>query len=63
MRVFVFLEQINDDIPGTNPPTGEVARQRQRRARRYQDIRQLLPDVDQPTPLVRLNRIAPDLDI
>ena len=31
--------------------------------RRYDDIRQLLPDVDQPTPLVRLNRIAPDLDI
>ena len=34
-----------------------------RQVRRYDDIRQLLPDVDQPTPLVRLNRIAPDLDI
>ncbi|MFV1963687.1 MAG: hypothetical protein ACC658_17945, partial [Acidimicrobiia bacterium] len=26
-------------------------------ARRYTDIRGLLPDVDNPTPLVRLNRI------
>ena len=34
-----------------------------RDVRRYDDIRQLLPDVDQPTPLVRLNRVAPDLDI
>jgi cysteine synthase len=34
-----------------------------RDVRRYDDIRQLLPDVDQPTPLVRLNRIAPDRDI
>jgi cysteine synthase len=34
-----------------------------RDVRRYDDIRQLLPDVDQPTPLVRLNRIAPGLDI
>jgi cysteine synthase A/cysteine synthase B len=28
--------------------------------RRYDDIRQLLPDLDQPTPMVRLKRIAPD---
>jgi cysteine synthase len=34
-----------------------------RDVRRYDDIRQLLPDVDQPTPLVRLNRVAPDFDI
>ena len=34
-----------------------------RDVRRYDDIRQLLPDVDQPTPLVRLNHIAPELDI
>jgi cysteine synthase len=34
-----------------------------RQVRRYDDIRQLLPDVDQPTPLVRLNRVSPDLDI
>jgi cysteine synthase len=34
-----------------------------RDVRRYDDIRQLLPDVDQPTPLVRLNRIAAGLDI
>ncbi len=34
-----------------------------RDVRRYDDIRQLLPDVDQPTPLVRLNRMAPGLDI
>ncbi len=34
-----------------------------RDVRRYDDIRQLLPDVDQPTPLVRLNRIAPNLDV
>ena len=29
-----------------------------RRAHRYDDIRELLPDADHPTPLVRLNRIA-----
>lgn len=34
-----------------------------RDVRRYDDIRQMLPDVDQPTPLVRLNRIALDRDI
>jgi cysteine synthase len=34
-----------------------------RGVRRYDDIRQLLPDVDQPTPLVRLNRVAPSLDL
>ena len=34
-----------------------------RDVRRYDDIRQLLPDVDQPTPLVRLNRIAPGFDL
>jgi cysteine synthase len=34
-----------------------------RHVRRYDDIRQLLPDVDQPTPIVRLNRVAPELDL
>ncbi len=34
-----------------------------RHLRRYDDIRQLLPDVDQPTPLVRLNRLAPGVDL
>lgn len=34
-----------------------------RQVRRYDDIRQLLPDVDQPTPLVRLNRLAPGVDL
>jgi cysteine synthase A/cysteine synthase B len=30
-----------------------------RQAQRYDDIRELLPDVDNPTPLVRVNRVAP----
>ncbi|MGQ0848354.1 MAG: PLP-dependent cysteine synthase family protein [Actinomycetota bacterium] len=30
-----------------------------RELRRYDDLRQLLPDVDQPTPLVRLQRVVP----
>ena len=34
-----------------------------RLVRRYGDIRQLLPDVDQPTPIVRINRVAPGLDL
>ena len=34
-----------------------------RDVRRYDDIRQLLPDVDQPTPIVRINRVAPELDL
>ncbi|MEX0667996.1 MAG: cysteine synthase family protein, partial [Acidimicrobiia bacterium] len=45
----------------TNKPVSSLRTDRD--ARRYDDIRQLLPDVDQPTPLVRLNRIAPDLDV
>lgn len=32
-----------------------------RRLRRYDDIRDLLPSRDDPTPLVRLHRVAPDL--
>jgi len=32
-----------------------------RSVRRYDDIRELLPDVDNPTPLVRVNRVVPDL--
>lgn len=31
-----------------------------RSVRRYDDVRALLPDVDNPTPLVRLNRVAPE---
>ena len=31
--------------------------------RRYEDIRQLLPDVDNPTPLVRLNQVVADKDL
>ena len=34
-----------------------------RRAQRYNDIRELLPDVDHPTPLVRVNRVAGDLSL
>ena len=30
-----------------------------RSLRRYEDVRGLLPDVDNPTPLVRLNRLVP----
>jgi len=30
-----------------------------RRLRRFEDIRQLLPDIDNPSPLVRVNRIVP----
>lgn len=30
-----------------------------RELRRYDDIRQLLPDVDQPSPILRLGRLAP----
>jgi cysteine synthase A/cysteine synthase B len=30
-----------------------------RSVRRFQDVRDLLPDVDNPTPLVRLNRLIP----
>ena len=33
---------------------------RDHRARRYEDIRELLPGVDNPTPLVRVNRVLPD---
>ena len=33
--------------------------QSDRRLRRFEDVRQLLPDVDQPTPIVRLARVAP----
>lgn len=31
-----------------------------RQAQRYDDIRELLPDVENPTPLVRVNRVAPN---
>jgi cysteine synthase len=31
-----------------------------RSVRRYDDVRALLPDIDNPTPLVRLNRVAPE---
>ena len=30
-----------------------------RRLRRFEDVRQLLPDIDNPSPLVRLNRVVP----
>jgi len=29
-------------------------------ARRYQDVRELLPDIDNPTPLVAVSRVVPD---
>ena len=32
-------------------------------AQRYNDIRELLPDLDHPTPLVRVNRVAADLSL
>ncbi len=31
--------------------------------RRFGDIRDLLPNVDNPTPLVKLNRVVPDTDV
>ena len=31
-----------------------------RRVRRYDDIRDLLPDIDNPTPLVRVRHVMPD---
>ena len=34
-----------------------------RQAQRYDDIRELLPDADHPTPLVRVNRVAADIDL
>lgn len=34
-----------------------------RAARRYDDIRELLPDPDHPTPLVAVNRVASDLSL
>jgi len=34
-----------------------------RAAERYDDIRELLPDADHPTPLVRVNRVAADLSL
>jgi cysteine synthase A/cysteine synthase B len=34
-----------------------------RAAQRYNDIRELLPDPDHPTPLVRVNRVAADLSL
>ena len=34
-----------------------------RSLRRYEDIRQLLPDVDNPTPLVRLNHVVAGTDL
>ncbi|MDH5616965.1 MAG: cysteine synthase family protein [Acidimicrobiia bacterium] len=34
-----------------------------RRAERYNDIRELLPDADHPTPLVRVNRVAAETDL
>ena len=40
----------------TAPPTLET----DRGVRRYDDIRDLLPDVDNPTPLVRVRRVMPD---
>lgn len=38
-------------------PEGELGRDAARR--RYEDIRQLLPSVDNPTPLVRVRRVLP----
>jgi cysteine synthase A/cysteine synthase B len=35
----------------------------ERASRRYEDIREMLPDVDNPTPLVRVGRVAPDLQL
>ncbi len=34
-----------------------------RNAQRYDDIREMLPDPDHPTPLVRVNRVAADLSL
>lgn len=34
-----------------------------RLARRYMDVRDLLPDVDNPTPLVRVNHVASAIDL
>jgi cysteine synthase len=38
---------------------GQAALDSDRRLGRYSDVRELLPDVDNPTPLVRLNRVGP----
>ncbi len=43
---------------GLSAPTHRLTRDPD--ARRYDDIRQLLPDVDNPTPLVRVNRVVPE---
>jgi cysteine synthase len=53
MRVFSFLEHIMTTL---SEPT---VLKSDPRVRRYEDIRKLLPDVDQPTPIVRLGRVAP----
>ena len=41
------------------PADGGVELGRDDDRRRYEDIRQLLPDVDNPTPLVRLRKVLP----
>jgi cysteine synthase len=46
-----------DDWPG-RAGSGELGRDDARR--RYEDIRELLPSVDNPTPLVRINRVLPE---
>ena len=41
------------------PSENGLALRPDHRVRRYDDVRQLLPDVANPTPLVRLNRVLP----
>lgn len=34
-----------------------------RKVRRYDDVRHLLPDIDEPTPLVRARRVMPEVEL
>lgn len=43
--------------------TTEITTATDRSLRRFEDVRDLLPGVDNPTPLVRLGRIAPDMQL
>lgn len=52
MRVFSFLEHTMTTL--FEPPILKTDPQ----VRRFEDVRQLLPDVEQPTPIVRLGRLA-----
>jgi cysteine synthase A/cysteine synthase B len=48
----------SDDARESGERRGELGRDDARRC--YEDVRQLLPSVDNPTPLVRVRRVLPD---